>query len=94
LNGREARWIKELVAFDFTIIYYKKAKNPINSLSRQPDFKDDSELSTTKRQLLLNFLFKFQKHLRDVKSNPIKKQNIDFNETLLFKSVLSLVGIL
>ncbi len=34
LNDKEARWIEELVAFDFTIIYCKRAKNLIDGLSR------------------------------------------------------------
>ena len=49
LNGREVRWIEELIAFDFTIIYYKEAKNLIDGLSRRPDFKDDNELFTMRR---------------------------------------------
>ncbi len=93
LNGKEARQIEELTAFNFTIIYYKKAKNPINGLSRQSDFKDNNELSTTKHQLLPNFLSKFQKHLKDTKSDPIEEQNIDFDKTLLFENVLNLTGI-
>ncbi len=33
LNSKEIRWIEELTAFDFIIIYYKEAKNLINGLS-------------------------------------------------------------
>ncbi len=73
LNGKETRWIKELTAFDFTIIYCKEAKNPIDSLFRRPDFKDDSELSVMRRQPFLNFLFKFQKHLKIAKSDSIEE---------------------
>ncbi len=91
LNDKETRWIKELITFNFTNIYYKKIKNLINNLFRRSDFKDDNELSTIRRQLLLNFLFKFQKHLKNIKSNLIEEQNIDFNKTSLFKSVLNLV---
>ena len=81
-----------MAAFNFTIIYYKKAKNPTNGLSRRSDFKDDSELSTTKRQPFPNFLSKFQEHLKDTKNDPIEEQNIDSDETPLFKNVLNLIG--
>ena len=91
LNDKETRWIKELITFNFTNIYYKKIKNLINNLFRRSDFKDDNELSTIRRQLLLNFLFKFQKHLKNIKSNLIEEQNIDFNKTPLLRSVLSLI---
>ena len=40
--------MKKLTAFNFIIIYRKKAKNPIDGLSRRPDFKDNNELSTTR----------------------------------------------
>ncbi len=83
--------MEELTTFNFTIIYYKKVKNLINGLFRQPDFKDDNKLSTIKRQSLLNFLSKFQKHLKNTKNNPVKKQNIDFDKTSLSKNVLNLV---
>src|SRR6266699_6984500 len=63
LNNREIKWIEKLIAFNFIIIYYKKAKNPINGLFRQFNFKDNNELFTTKRQSLLNFLSKFQEYL-------------------------------
>jgi len=33
LNGKKVKWIEELTTFDFTIIYYKKTKNPIYGLS-------------------------------------------------------------
>ena len=49
LNGRKVKWIEKLTAFDFIIIYYKKVKNLINSLSRRFDFKDNNELSATRR---------------------------------------------
>ena len=94
LNSREIRWMEELATFDFTIIYYKEAKNLINGLSRRSNFKDDNELSTTKCQPFLSFLFKFQKYLEDIKNDSIKKQSIDFNKTLLFKNVLNLIKIL
>ncbi len=93
MNGREARWIEELTAFDFTIIYRKRVKNPIDGLSRRSDFKDDSELSTTRCQPLLNFLSKFQEYLEDAKNDPVKKQSIDFDKTPLLGNVLNLVGI-
>jgi len=32
LNGKEAKWIEELVAFDFTIIYCKRVKNLVDNL--------------------------------------------------------------
>ena len=80
-----------MATFNFTIIYYKKAKNLIDGLSRQSDFKDNNELFITKHQLLLNFLSKFQKHLKNTKNNPIKKQNIDSNKIPLFKNVLNLI---
>ena len=73
LNDKKARWIEKLIAFNFTIIYCKKAKTPINSLSQRSDFKDNNELSITKRQFLLNFLSKFQEHLKDAKNNPIEE---------------------
>ena len=65
--------MKELTTFDFTIIYYKKAKNFINNLSRRFDFKDNNKLFITKRQLFLNFLSKFQEYLGNIKNNLIKK---------------------
>jgi len=86
--------MEELAAFDFTIIYRKGAKNLIDGLSRQPNFKDDNELFTIRRQFFPSFLSKFQKYLRDVKNDPIEEQSIDFGETLLFKNVLNLVGVL
>jgi len=85
--------MEKLTTFDFTIIYCKRVKNLINGLSRRSDFKDDNELSITRRQLLSNFLSKFQKHLEDTKNDPVKEQNIDFDETFLFKTVLNLIGI-
>ena len=94
LNDKKTRWIKELIAFDFTIIYRKKAKNPINGLFRRFNFKDDNKLSTMKRQPLLNFLSKFQKHLKNTKNDLTKKQNINSNETPLLKNVLNLIGTL
>ncbi len=94
LSGRETRWIEELIAFNFIIIYYKKAKNLIDSLSRRSDFKDNNELFTMKRQPLLNFLSKFQKHLEDAKNDPIEEQSIDSNEIPLFENILNLVEIL
>jgi hypothetical protein len=33
LSGHEAKWIEELVAFDFIIIYYEGSKNPTDGLS-------------------------------------------------------------
>ncbi len=83
--------MKKLIAFNFTIIYYKRAKNLVDGLFRRSNFKDDNELSTTRHQLLLNFLFKFQEYLKGTKNNLTKKQNIDFNETLLFRNVLNLI---
>ncbi len=55
------------------IIYYKRAKNPINNLFQQFNFKDNNELSIIKRQSLLNFLSKFQEHLKNIKNNLIKE---------------------
>ncbi len=81
-----------MTTFDFTIIYYKRVKNPTDGLSRRPDFKDNNELSTTKYQPLPNFLSKFQEHLKDIKNDPIEEQNIDFDETPLFENVLNLTG--
>ena len=83
--------MKELIAFDFIIIYCKGIKNLIDGLFQRSNFKDDNELFTTKRQPLLNFLSKFQKHLKNIKNNPIKKQNIDFNKTPLSKNILNLI---
>ncbi len=80
-----------MIIFDFIIIYYKRVKNPTNSLFRQPNFKDNNELSTTKYQLFPNFLFKFQKYLEKAKNNLIKEQSIDSNEILLSKNVLNLI---
>jgi len=82
-----------LITFDFTIIYCKKAKNLIDNLFRQFDFKDDNKLFTTRYQPLLNFLSKFQEYLGDIKNDPIKEQSIDSNKTLLFENVLNLVGV-
>ncbi len=65
--------MEKLATFDFTIIYCKEAKNPIDGLSRRSNFKDDSELSTTKRQFISNFLSKFQEHLKDIKSDLVKE---------------------
>ncbi len=93
LNDKKARWIEELAAFDFTIIYYKEVKNPIDNLFRRLDFKDNNELFITRCQPLLNFLSKFQEYLKDIKSDPIKKQNIDFDKTFLFENVLNLIEI-
>ena len=73
LSDREVRWMEKLIAFDFTIIYCKEAKNLIDGLFRQSDFKNDNELFTTRRQLLLNFLSKFQKYLKGTKSDPAKE---------------------
>ena len=73
LNGRKVRWMEELTAFNFTIIYYKRVKNPTDSLSRRFNFKDNSELSITKCQPFLNFLSKFQKHLEDTKNDPVEE---------------------
>ncbi len=92
LNGREVRWIEELTTFNFTIIYCKGVKNLIDSLFQRSDFKDDCELFTTRRQLLSNFLSKFQEYLKGTKNDLTEEQSIDFGETSLFKSVLSLVG--
>ncbi len=66
--------MEELITFDFTIIYYKKVKNPINGLSRRSDFKDNNELSITKYQSFLNFLSKFKEHLEDVKNDLLKNR--------------------
>ena len=82
-----------MIAFDFIIIYRKKTKNLIDGLFRRFDFKDDNELFTTRRQLLSNFLSKFQEYLGNTKNNLIEEQSIDSDETLLFKSVLNLIGI-
>ena len=65
--------MEELTTFNFTVIYCKRIKNLINGLFRQPDFKDDNELSITKRQLFPNFLFKFQEHLKNTKNDPVEK---------------------
>ena len=73
LSGREARWIEELTTFDFTIIYCKKVKNPINNLFQQSNFKDNNELSITKRQPFLNFLSKFQEYLGGAKSDLVEE---------------------
>jgi len=83
-----------LTTFDFTIIYHKREKKLVNGLSQRPDFKDNSELFTTKRQFLLNLLSKFQKYLGNTKNNPVEKQNIDSNKTPLFKNILNLIGAL
>ncbi len=73
LSGREARWIEELTTFDFTIIYCKRTKNPTNGLFRRSNFKDDSELSTTRHQPFLNFLSKFQEYLGGAKSDLVEE---------------------
>ncbi len=80
-----------MVVFNFTIIYCKEAKNPIDDLFRRFDFKDNSELSVIKRQPLPNFLSKFQEYLGDMKNNPIEEQNINSDKTFLFENVLNLV---
>ncbi len=81
-----------MTAFDFTIIYYKKVKNLIDSLFQRLDFKDNNELFTIKRQLLPNFLFKFQEYLKDTKNDLIEEQNIDSNKTPLSRNILNLAG--
>ncbi len=83
--------MEKLITFDFIIIYCKKAKNLTNGLSRRSNFKDNNELFIMRRQSFLNFLSKFQKHLKNTKNDPAEEQNIDSNETPLFKSVLNLV---
>jgi len=93
LNGKEVRWMEELITFDFMIIYCKRVKNLVDGLFRRPDFKDDSELFIIKCQSFSNFLSKFQEYLEGIKSDPVEKQSIDFDETLLFGSVLNLVKI-
>ena len=80
-----------MVAFNFTIIYCEKVKNLINGLSRRSNFKDNNKLFTTKHQPFLNFLFKFQEHLKDTKNDLVEEQNIDFNEISLLRNVLNLV---
>ncbi len=45
-----------------------------------------------KYQSLLNFLFKFQKHLKNTKNDPIEEQSIDFGKPFLFRNVLNLIG--
>jgi hypothetical protein len=37
LTGRQARWAKDLSAFNFTIKYKKGILNPANGLSRRPN---------------------------------------------------------
>jgi len=83
--------MEKLIAFDFTIIYCKGAKNPTNGLSRRSNFKNDNELSTTRCQPFPNFLSKFQEYLKGAKSDLAKEQSIDSNETPLLGSVLNLV---
>jgi len=73
LNNKKARWMEELTAFDFIIIYCKRAKNLTDSLSQRSNFKDDNKLFTTRRQLFLNFLSKFQEHLGGMKNDPAEE---------------------
>ena len=42
LIARQARWVEDLSAYDFTIYYLKGTKNPVDSLSRRLDFERDS----------------------------------------------------
>ena len=84
--------MKKLIAFNFTIIYYKRAKNLVDGLFRRSDFKDNNELSTTRRQFFPNFLSKFQKHLKDTKNDLTEEQSIDSSKTPLFRNVLNLTG--
>ncbi len=86
--------MEKLIAFDFTIIYCKRAKNLIDGLFRRSNFKDDSELSATRHQFFLSFLFKFQEYLGGTKNDPAEEQSIDFGKTLLFGSVLNLIRVL
>ncbi len=65
--------MKESVTFDFTIIYYKEAKNLINGLFRRFNFKDNNKLFIMRCQPFLNFLSKFQKHLKDMKNDLAKE---------------------
>ncbi len=50
LNGRQARWLIQLVPYDFQIFYRKGSLNPADAPSRRPDYmagriEDDSMLS-------------------------------------------------
>ncbi len=65
--------MEKLIAFNFTIIYCKKAKNLVNGLSRRSNFKDNNKLSIMRYQPLLNFLSKFQEYLEGIKNNLIKE---------------------
>lgn len=59
LSGRQARWMEELSAFDFTIEYREGKKNPADGLSRRPDLRDSSEVAEARRVPLASFLERF-----------------------------------
>lgn len=48
--------MEELATFDFSIIYYKGKKNPVNGLSRQSDHLDCSEVAMMNKEPLDDFL--------------------------------------
>src|SRR5438046_7143742 len=43
VDGRQARWLLPLAAYDFTIHYRKGSLNPANGPSRQPDYFAEQE---------------------------------------------------
>jgi RNase H-like domain found in reverse transcriptase len=43
LNRRQTGWAEELAAYDFNIFYRKGKLNPVDGLSRRPDYEEHAE---------------------------------------------------
>ncbi len=43
LTRRQMRWALDLSAFDFQLVYHKGTLNPVNGLSRRPNYQRDAE---------------------------------------------------
>src|SRR5437773_4389669 len=77
LNGRQARWLLQLVPYDFQIFYRKGSLNPADAPSRRPDYcagrqEDDTPVS----QLLPSLRSKVAESCVDtVKSEPVRLLN-------------------
>src|SRR5881392_3389973 len=79
LNGRQARWLLQLVPYDFQIFYRKGSLNPADAPSRRPDYcagqlEDDTLVS----QLLPSLRAKVAKSSIDsVRSEPVRLLNTE-----------------
>ena len=77
LNGRQARWLLQLVPYDFQIFYRKGSLNPADAPSRRPDYcagrqEDDTPVS----QLLPSLRSKVAESCVDtVRSEPVRLLN-------------------